>query len=298
MKKIFNSFKTESSLRDEWQRVVAILSRDYVEYRLWLKRLLPILLLTVCIHSPVTLSGWAQAFEPQQARPGLSSDISFEKGVLYYRQGFYDKAAAIFSTLHRQSPESVNTTYYLAISQAQLGKYDKARQLYLEIMTLEPNSKAGQLAEKGITYLPSQSLQLDQPPQFARVTPQPNRAYQTTQANQTTLNTRPGQQPNGTRQLSPQDLVTMQMMMQSGGNSFNGAQGGGNGMGMNNMGTNGLGMNPMMMNYLMGQQGQSQPGQGSFGQPGQSIDPNVFSSMMMNQMMQNFDMTGGSNNRR
>lgn len=217
------------------------------------------LLLLNLMSLSITL-GWAE-------ESGVNA-TAFADGVRLYREGQYAKALNIFERLHQDNSTDVNTTYYLAITSAQLGRFKQAKGFYEQIVLLDPNGKAAQLAKDGMKYLPDTHEALDLPPKFqAQI-----------QANSPATGTPPqsANQPGAPQQaqasnsgMSPQDLQAIQMMMMMGG---------GNG-GMGGMNQN----NPMggMMPGMMGGQGM------------QGMDPNIMSTMMMNQMMQNFDLSGG-----
>lgn len=196
------------------------------------------------------------------AAPGWA-DTDYLAGVQAYRQGQYAQAMQIFEDLHWAHPEDSRMTYYLAISEAQLGRYQQARQHYEEILTLDPNSEAARLAQEGLRYLPADTAALDLPPRFQAPPVEGGLAGANSSGN--TAGT-PGAATMGG--MSPQELMMMQMMM--GGLGGNGMQGG---------------MNAAMPWMMMPQTG---------GAEGQQIDPNVMSTFLMNQMMQNFSLDGGS----
>lgn len=217
------------------------------------------------------------ASSPAQAQEEDGPD--FLAGVKAYREGNYRQADRIFSTLHKQAPENTRYTYYLAITQGQLGRFQQCKALYEEIITLEPNGKAASLARQGLSYLPKAN-ELDMPPRFNAAATAPEKT-EPAPAQKPVAAQQPGQFP--TREMadsmkqsmqqgmSPQDMMMMQMMM--------GQQ---NGMGGMGGGTNP--MSWMMMPGMMGNQG------GNSG-----FDPSIMSNMMMNQMMQGFNMGGDSN---
>ncbi len=131
-------------------------------------------------------------------------------------------------------------------------------------------------------------------------------AKQSTPVTQTarvaTQQTQPAPQPTaqqtGMDPAAMQQMMLMSMMM--GGNSQQ--QNPLGGMGANMMGGNGnntqqMGLNPMMlmMPALMGQQQTGGNGYGPNGSNG--MDPDIMSSMMMNQMMSGMDFGTSNNNR-
>lgn len=217
---------------------------------------------------------------PSSALPVTVSDTGpdFYAGVKAYREGNYKQAERIFSTLHKQVPENAQYTYYLAISNAQLGRFQLAKRYYEEIITLEPNGHAASLAQKGLDYLPKEN-ELDLPPRFAK---------EQTDSSLSSGNVGRSSQPaadggsamadalrQGMQQgMSPQDWMAMQMMM---GQNQNG--------GLNGGMYGGGGMNPMMW-MMPGMMRGNAAGNGGY-------DPSVMSNMMMNQMMQGFGGMGG-----
>lgn len=232
------------------------------------------------------LAELAGAKPASSAQPAPSASVpdtgpDFYAGVKAYREGNYKQAERIFSVLHKQAPENAQYTYYLAIANAQLGRFQQAKRYYEEIITLEPHGKAASLAKKGLDYLPKEN-ELDLPPRFATEAAESRTsAHQATQPEPTTAQA--AQQPNaamadvakqamqqGMQGMSPQDWMALQMMM--GQNGMYGGNGGG-------------GMNPMMW-MMPGMMGGNANGGGSY-------DPNAMSNMMMNQMMQGFGGMGG-----
>lgn len=229
--------------------------------------------------------GWADRLPleglvgTQTSKPVSSSDSEpdFYAGVKAYREGNYKQAERIFAALHKQAPENTQYTYYLAIANAQLGRFQQAKRYYEEIVTLEPNGKAASLARQGLSYLPKES-ELDLPPRFAKDEPVTKTAEKQAASHSETSSPSAASQntamadamkqtmQQGMQGISPQDWMTMQMMM--GQNGMNG------------------GMNPM--GWMM------MPGMGAAGTNGSGgYDPNVMSNMMMNQMMQGFGGMGG-----
>ncbi|WP_303674001.1 tetratricopeptide repeat protein [Vampirovibrio chlorellavorus] len=213
----------------------------------------------------------------------------FYAGIKAYREGDYRKAEQTFEVLHRQQPENTQITYYLAITQAQLGRFQKAESLYREIIQLEPKGKAASLAQKGLDYLPKED-DLDQPPRFSAATDAaaPSAAAGSSSTDKPATAKSAAASPPasaaaqtaamaeamrqsmqaGMQGMSPQDWMMMQMLQGQGGNNGNGAN-----------------MNPMswmMIPGIMGNTGNS------------GYDPGVMSNMMMNQMMQGFGLGGDS----
>lgn len=193
--------------------------------------------------------------------PGaMAADDAFADAVAAYREGRYLEAEKTLQQAHHRNPENSNVTYYLAMTQAQLGRFKQARALYEEILKLDPNSQAAQYAEEGLQYLPDDTV-LDHPPRF---TTSKASSAKTSEAMLPADDDVPAT-PNG---MSPQELMAWQMMMaQMGGNPQQG------------------GLNPWM--YLMQQPQGNNPNNSM-----PSIDPNVMSNLLMNQMMQNFSLEG------
>lgn len=222
-------------------------------------------------HFPLEMS--ADPSEPTDSSTGRLLSVDFYAGVKAYREGHYPLSEKIFKTLHQEAPENAQYTYYLAITEAQLGRFQKAKQLYEEIVTLAPNGKAAVLAQKGLDYLPKEN-DLDLPPRFqASDSPaetKPSEAAVPFSQSQTMGDS----MRQGMQGMSPQDWMMMQMMQGQNNGQNNGTMGG---------------MNPM--GWMM------MPGMNSGANGAGGYDPNVMSNMMMNQMMQGFGMGGdGSGN--
>lgn len=244
--------------------------------------------LTPLTQPPQTQSTDLAASERVADSRAADKGPDFYAGIKAYREGDYRQAERIFEVLHRQQPENTQITYYLAITQAQLGRFQKAENLYKEIIQLEPQGKAATLAQKGLDYLPKAD-DLDQPPRFSS-TPQaapgqPSESPTTGKAAVGALPATPtasaGDQTAamaeamrqsmqaGMQGMSPQDWMMMQMLQSQGQNNGTGAS-----------------MNPMSWMMMPGMNGTT----GSSG-----YDPSVMSNMMMNQMMQGFGTDGDNN---
>lgn len=260
------------------------------------------LLTATILAAPVAL---ADTFAPDQ----------YQQAVDDYRAGRYKQAYVAFKSLHQKEPGNTRATYYLAMTEVQLGWFSEAREHYGEVLTLAPASKEAELASEGLSYLPANNP-LDAPPRpvitqqadnnnsnsggLMGLLKKPSQA-KPSQAEPTQTQNYPGyfepkavsasyaqqqQQQAGnayphygnTGGMSPQDLMAMQMMM--GGNS-------------NNNNLNPMN-NPMMMMYGMPQQGYD-PNNPQQGSQMQQMDPNIMSTMMMNQMLNNFSFMDGSN---
>ncbi len=223
----------------------------------------------------------AQNSQQMVVQNGLQGETSaaFEAGVKAYREGNYRQAGKVFEALHRQAPEHAKVTYYLAITAAQLGRFQQAKSLYGEILTLDPNGEAAQLAQEGLKYLPPETS-LDLPPRFSQANASvgvekatglsPAGTGGATGASSTT--------PPG---MSAQDLMAWQMLM---------------GQNNNNNNSSSNWMSGLMPNMMMGGQGNSSNGTSAGGMSG--FDPAMMSTMMMNQMMQSLTPGGDSNDNR
>jgi hypothetical protein len=219
--------------------------------------------------------------------PGRTEETdfaAFTTGVQAYRQGDYPAADRVFGELHKRAPQDARVTYYLAITAAQQGRFQQAGRLYREVIRQEPEGSVATLAREGLKYLPPEQA-LDYPPRFstpaANDKPEKSEKGKDTQkdgassneADKTAASSVNGNPaayaPGG---MSPQEWMMLQMMMNSG----NGGNGGNAAWGM---------MAPWMMTP-------SAPGPP--GTPGNTpaIDPEVMKTMLMNQLMQGFDLGG------
>ncbi len=199
---------------------------------------------------------------------------TLEKGIHLYQEGQYAQSAKMLEALHQQDPANLKATYYLAMAFAQMGRYAQARKLYQEVAVLDPQGPIGHYAKEGLQYLPAQDGRLDPPPRFqgAAVLTQAPQAQPSANLNQVNPNpVNPNQAMAEANGMSLQEWQSLQMMLGNGNNANS----------MNGLGMNGTGMNNMMP-FMMGQ--------------GQTLDPNIMSTLMMNQMMQNMDLGGGNNN--
>jgi tetratricopeptide (TPR) repeat protein len=209
---------------------------------------------------------------------GLAKEeTTMENGIHLYQEGQYPKASKILDAIHKEDPANLKVTYYLAMTHAQLGHYAQARKLYQEVAMLDPQGPIGHYAKEGLQYLPTQDGRLDPPPRFqaAVVHPaaSPSNQAQTgispIQQNAVQQPVNPNQAMAEANGMSLQEWQSLQMMLGNGNNN--------NSNSMNNM-----------LPFMMGQghgQGQSQ-----------TLDPNIMSTLMMNQMMQNMDLGSGNNN--
>jgi hypothetical protein len=226
------------------------------------------------------------AIANESSAPGNTP--KFQEGVRLYREGQYSKAYPCFEKQHQENPADLNNTYYLAITAAQLGRFKQAKAYYDEIILLDPQSKASQLAKEGRQYLPTGEMGLDPPPRFqgnintGSVSTSPFPANSTQTPASQTQNTPSQNSSAPSNGLSAQELQALQMMMGSGNNNGMGGMGGGG----NNLNS--------MLPYMMMNNGGGNGGAGS--NTGGGLDPNFMSTMMMNQMLQNFNLDGNKNN--
>lgn len=202
-------------------------------------------------------------------------NLGYQQGVQAYRQGDYLRAEEIFKAFTQQEPENMNGIYYLAITQAQLGHYPEAASLYQQVLDAAPQSRIAELAQKGLTSLPSSLEALDPPPQFnASGSPSPQApVHSTPQAMMS-----PASLPNPALQQQMQWMQLMQMLSNP-NNSQNNPMSGMTG-----------GVSPWMFQNDPSQM----PGMGA----ASGMDPSMMSTMMMNQMMQNFDFGGNDKDNR
>lgn len=195
---------------------------------------------------------------------------TYDSGVEHYRNGEYEKAFQYFKQIAKGVPESQEGSYYYAITLAQLGRFKEAKSAYEKAIRLAPESEAAMLARQGIEYLP-QPEQLDRPPQFRsraeESMPIPSEATEGNHGD-ASASSQAIQTPFGN--MDPQMLQMMMLM---------GSMGGGSGGGINSMM-----MYPMMQSMMRGN------GENREGFPGEEsgLSPNAFSTMMMNQLMQDF----------
>jgi hypothetical protein len=225
----------------------------------------------------------------------------FTEAVSIYRAKQYPQALYLFEQLHQEAPENLRATYYLAISHAQLGNWAEAKKHYQEILLLDPNSTLAKAAKKGLAALPvdppetrraeTPSDDLDAPPTKAQLETHPAEAVAAASSNNTSASP---MQPSAQATLTPPTLdpqiMQQMLMMQVMGNMSGNAQQAGT--------TSMNGFNPMTM-MTPGMLPQNVPAQinGSgtpYGGNNTPMDPETFSSMMMNQMLQNMDLGGSS----
>jgi Tetratricopeptide repeat len=208
--------------------------------------------------------------EPSNKREMSAEESAFFAAVQSYRKGDYTAARQAFSDFHRQNPDDVRAVYYLAMTEAQLGNFKQAERSYKEVIRREPDGKISLLAREGLKALPTEAT-LDSPPRFPTENTAPTAHGNAATISSPLGNTSPSALgtpvPAG---MSSQDWMMLQMMMSGAGNT--------NGMGGNSGGGNWGMMAPMMM---------MQPSANG-GAP--NIDPEVMKTILMNQMMQGFDL--------
>lgn len=199
----------------------------------------------------------------------LSWQALYDQGVEFYREGDYSKALKYFRQITQEVPESQESHYYYAITLAQLGRFKDAREAYENVIKLAPETEAAKLAQMGLEALP-QPQQLDAPPQFYK-----NQNGESSVSNAPQVEAIP-EQPTAQQQTNPAfDSQAMQMMMMLG-----------------SMGGKG-GINPMMMMPFM-QQGMTSRQNPSQQDSTPMIPPSALSTMMMNQLLQDFSFDSKS----
>jgi hypothetical protein len=226
----------------------------------------------------------------QAESPGTSSEtdaVAFTAGVQAYRRGDYPTADRVFGELHKQAPQDARVTYYLAITAAQQERFQQAGRLYRDVIRQEPEGSIAVLAREGLKYLPAEQA-LDHPPRFAS----PAEKDQKEKKGDDKEAKQEGASPDGTDKtaasvngnpaayapggLSPQDWMMLQMMMNSG----NGGNGGNAAWGA-------------AAPWMMMPSSPGAPGlPGSLPGNAPAIDPEVMKTMLMNQLMQGFDLGG------
>lgn len=248
---------------------------------------------------------------------GTAYADAFIDGVSAYRDGDYKEAKTLFEDIMTDEYDNARLMYYLAITHARLYDTDKAEFYYNRAVSLDPDGEVGRYAKKGLKTL-DKATKLDAPPDMNKAVNSQKPADDRVQAsagyihpaNRGIVNNPannipqiPNQVPNmnyGGAQsyntnygVSPQDMMALQSLM--GGNNQNnqndwmtnmmsGAYPGMN-AGMNSGMNSGMNMMPNMY-------GMQNPQQGGAMQ-NQNIDPQIFTQMMMNQMMTNFNFDSG-----
>lgn len=191
---------------------------------------------------------------------------TYDNGVEAYRVGAYEKALKAFQQITEAMPECQEAHYYLAISLAQLNRYKEARQAYENVIRLAPQTEAAALAKEGLENLPDPHA-LDAPPRLKkRLFP---KDAATVPGESEPKSETPVQPPKPATPMAGMDPQALQMMM------LLGSMGGGGNAG---------GLNPMLWSYL-----QSMGTQTGDADSQHKLPPEMLKTMMMNQMMQNFD---------
>lgn len=83
----------------------------------------------------------------------FEQSLTFDLGVLEYRQGNYDKAADIMETIVEKYPDNFRAKYYLAITYVKLKKFQKAQDIYVEIIAKSEDESLKEYSRKGLKYL-------------------------------------------------------------------------------------------------------------------------------------------------
>jgi len=86
---------------------------------------------------------------------GVCFASTLQDGINAYNYGKYSLAESKFKSILKSEPGNVNVRYYLAISQAQQGKFTEAKSNYQYIMAKSPNSQAAHYARFGLSTLNS-----------------------------------------------------------------------------------------------------------------------------------------------
>lgn len=236
---------------------------------------------------------WAESATPSENKSSVeayktSSAATVTQAIQLYREKNYVEADRLFTQLHAENPDKTKTTYYLAITKAQEGDFLEASRLYQEVIQRESGSPLGLLAQQGLKNIPlTATANVDAPPQFG------------TDASSSYM---PNASPMGSNSLqgvSPQDLMWMQTMMGTNNNN----NGNNNNSNNNDWGSWMAGMDANNNNAMSGMNGaMSLPGMtmpnammpGGNNMPmmnnGKPMDPQVMSSWLTNQMMQNSTM--------
>ena len=77
----------------------------------------------------------------------------YSVGVDDFKKGAYDKAASNFEHAIKLNPKNVNARYYLAQVYLVQKRIEDAKNQYLRIILLAPNSDAGILSQKGLSLI-------------------------------------------------------------------------------------------------------------------------------------------------
>jgi hypothetical protein len=224
-----------------------------------------------------------------------TSEAPLSEGVQAYRLGDYLKAQEILIRLTQQQPSAVNGWYYLALCYTQLGELDAARTAYNMVVAQAPKSQAARLARQGLEQLDRLvDADLDPPP-MAAGKPAPIHAYTSTHS--AMIPTVPQVNTNPQYQMPQQaaalpDMAELQQLREE--MAALEAMGGSNNNNQNN--SNGNMGNMGWMMPMMAEMQQSGMASGKAGTAGRKtmLTPEMMQSMMMQQMMQGFDMGGSS----
>jgi hypothetical protein len=252
---------------------------------------------------PPVLANPSASHNTDSSPPASAAQLA--DGVKAYRLGDYLKAQDIVMRLTQQQPSAVNGWYYLALCHTQLGELDAARTAYNTVVAQAPKSSAARLARQGLEQLDRLvDADLDPPP-MAAGKPAPVHAYTSTHSAVIPalpqVSTNPQYQtPQATAQAAApaavsSDMAELQQLreemaaLEAMGGSNNNHQNNNNGN-MGNMGNMGW-MMPMMAE--MQQSGMANGKANTAGRK-TMLTPEMMQSMMMQQMMQGFDVGGSS----
>jgi len=212
-----------------------------------------------------------------------SSAATVTQAIQLYREKNYVEADRLFTQLHAENPNKTKTTYYLAITKAQEGDFLEASRLYQEVIQRESGSPLGLLAQQGLRNIPlTATANVDAPPQFGA----DGSSYM------------PNASPMGSNNMqgvSPGDLMWMQTMMGTNNNNGNNNNSNNNdwgswmaGIDANNNANAMSGMTGAMSLPGMTMPNMMMPGGNMpMMNNGKPMDPQVMSSWLTNQMMQN-----------
>jgi len=243
--------------------------------------------------NPAEAKSSAESQSPAEAHP-KSSASTVAEAIRLYREKNYVEADRLFTHLHAENPDKTKTTYYLAITKAQEGDFLEAAKLYQEVIQHENGSPLGLLAQQGLKNLPlTATANVDAPPQFQN-------PYGSADISSYTPGM-PAMGGNTMQGVSPTDLMWMQTMMGTNNNNNNTTNNSDWGSWMAGLDANN---NNMMngMNGAMSLPGMPMPNTMMSGgnmpmmNNGKPMDPQVMSSWLTNQMMQNSTMFMNDNN--
>ncbi|MGD9580261.1 MAG: tol-pal system YbgF family protein [Vampirovibrionia bacterium] len=85
----------------------------------------------------------------------------FSSGKEAFEKKQYSIASHYFNKAIQDNPQSDVSRYYLAITQAYLKQYDKARDNYQYLVDKSKNKKIKELSQRGLTFLPQKRKEAD-----------------------------------------------------------------------------------------------------------------------------------------